>query len=345
MHIRDAKYDITGKELRKFEKLQRGSRPLHVITHFLCFRRIFGHELARARTVTHPALAIGNTGKENSPAREHKSRLLVQEFLGIALAILFCCGAPIEPAAADRVTVSVVLKVDELDLVTAGAASVVVSATGSAIGADSVARTRTTARASEAFATPGGRSSTGSAKATGSSTARSRDGTVATASGNRVSVQGYDGGGAGIRLVTNARATGHRVSAWSDTRTAARDGTRRDVASGVARSHSAGESTDASAHIFFLLTGEPTSTKSWTESKNLSNGTAVTTHEHAVYVSEDGPVIRTWITIRDVDKANWSCVVAKGKMVTVYNSRRASELVGPSPKPLIGAIDVGRHFQ
>ena len=49
-------------------------------------------------------------------------------------------------------------------------------------------------------------------------------------------------------------------------------------------------SADASAQIFFLVTGEPTSTKSWTESKDLSNGTVVTTHENVVYVSEGGAV-------------------------------------------------------
>lgn len=249
--------------------------------------------------------------------------VLIQEFTAIGIAILVCCSAPVELAAADRLTNSVVLDVSELDLITAGTASVVVSATGSAIGADSITRARTTAVASEAFDISGGRS-TGSANATGSSIARSRDGAVATASENQVLVQGYDSGGAGMRLVTNARATGDSVWAWSDTRAKAEDGIRKDFAYGVARSHSTGESADASAQISFLVTGEPTSTKSWTESKDLPHGTAVTTHENVVYVSEDGAVIRTWITIRDVDKGNWSCVIATGKVVTVHRSRRSS---------------------
>lgn len=257
--------------------------------------------------------------------RKNKWCVIVQEATGVGLAILFYCGAPIEPAAAGRLKDPIVLNIAELDLVTAGAAYVVVSATGRAIGADSVATARTTAGASEAVTISGGRS-TGSANATGSSTARSRDGTVATASDNQVLVQGYDGGGAGMRLVTNARAAGDSVSAWSDTRTEAEDGTRKDVVCGVARSRSTGDSADASAQIFFLVTGEPTSTKSWTGSKDLSKGTVVTTHENVVYVSKDGAVIRTWITIRDVDKANGSSVVATGKMVTVQNGHRNSRL-------------------
>lgn len=248
--------------------------------------------------------------------------VLIQEVTAIGLAILVYCSAPVELAAADRLTNSVVLNASELDLVTAGTVSVVVSATGSAIGADSMTRARTTAGASEAFPISGGRS-TGFANATGSSTARSRDGAVATASKNRVLVQGYDGGGAGMRLVTNARATGSSVWAGSDTRAKAEDGIHKDLAYGVARSHSTGDSVDASAQIFFLVTGEPTSTKSWTESKDLPNGTAVTTQENVVYVSEDGAVIRTWITIRDVDNGKWSCVVATGKLVSVHRSRRS----------------------
>jgi hypothetical protein len=252
--------------------------------------------------------------------RENKWCVIVQEASGVGLAILFYCGVPVDPAAADRPTGSIVLSIAELDLVTAGAAYVAVSATGSAVGANSVATARTTAGASEAVAISGGRS-TGSANATGSSTARSRDGKVATASDNQVLVQGDDGGVAGIRLVTNARAAGDGA-AWSDTRTEAEDGTHKDVASGVARSRSTGDSADASAKIFFPVTGEPTSTKSWTESKDLSNGTVTTTHKNVVYVSEDGAVTRTWKTIREVDKANGSSVVATGKMVTVQNGHR-----------------------
>lgn len=252
--------------------------------------------------------------------RKNKWCVIVQEATGVGLAILFYCGVPVDPAAADRQTASIVLSIAELDLVTAGAAYVAVSATGSAVGADNVATVRTTAGASEAVAISGGRS-TGSANATGSSTARSRDGTVATASDNQVLVQG-DGGGAGIRLVTNARAAGDSVSAWSGTWTEAENGTQKDVASGVARSRSTGDSADASAQIFFPVIGEPTSTKSWTESKDLPNGTVTTSHENVVYVS-DGIIIRTWKTIRDVDKANGSNIVATGKMVTVQNGHRS----------------------
>lgn len=251
--------------------------------------------------------------------RKDKWCVIVQEASGVGLAILFYCGMPVDPAAADRPTGSIVLSIAELDSVTAGAAYVAVSVTGSAVGADSVATARTTAGA-RTVAISGGRS-TGSANATGSSTARSRDGTVATASDNQVLVQGDDGGGAGIRLVTNARAAGDSVSAWSHTRTEAEDGPHKDVASGVARSRSTGDAADASAQIFFPATGEPTSTKSWTKSKDLSDGTVTTTHENVVYVS-DGAVTRTWKTIRDVDKANGSSVVATGKMVTVQNGHR-----------------------
>jgi hypothetical protein len=251
--------------------------------------------------------------------RKNKWCVIVQEATGVGLAILFYCGVPVDPAAAERPAASIVLSIAELDLVTAGAAYVAVSATGSAVGADNVATARTTAGASEAVAISGGRS-TGSANATGSSTARSRDGTVATASDNQVLVQG-DGGDAGIRLVTNARAAGDSVSAWSGTWTEAENGTHKDVASGVARSRSTGDSADASAQIFFPVIGEPTSTKSWTESKDLSNGTVTTTHENVVYVF-DGTIIRTSKTIRDVDKANGSSIVAIGKMVTVQNGPR-----------------------
>jgi hypothetical protein len=194
--------------------------------------------------------------RENSLMRENKWCVIVQEASGVGLAILFYCGVPVDPAAADRPTGSIVLSIAELDLVTAGAAYVAVSATGSAVGANSVATARTTAGASEAVAISGGRS-TGSANATGSSTARSRDGKVATASDNQVLVQGDDSGVAGIRLVTNARAAGDGA-AWSDTRTEAEDGTHKDVASGVARSRSTGDSADASAKIFDVAPGSRT---------------------------------------------------------------------------------------
>lgn len=249
--------------------------------------------------------------------KKNKWCVFLQKVTGVGLAILFYCGAPIEPAAA-----AIVLNIVELDSVTAGAAYVVVSATGRATGADSVTTARTTTGAAETATISRGRS-TESVNATGSSTARSRDGAVTTASDNQVLVQGYDSGDAEMRLVTNARAAGDSVSAWSDTRTEAENGTRKDVVCGVARSRSTGDSADASAQIFFLVTGEPTSTKSWTESKDLSNGTVVTTHENVVYVSEGGAVIiRTWITIRDVDKAGGSSAVATGKMVTVQNGHR-----------------------
>ena len=65
--------------------------------------------------------------------KKNKWCVFLQKVTGVGLAILFYCGAPIEPAAA-----AIVLSIVELDLVTAGAAYVVVSATGRATGADSV---------------------------------------------------------------------------------------------------------------------------------------------------------------------------------------------------------------
>jgi hypothetical protein len=208
------------------------------------------------------------------------------------------------------------LSLSELDAITAGSVHATLTTTAYAAGSQrSTADARGSVRGVDDHSVDG-KSTSAYATATGLGTASTSRGTAVTASENRVTVDAGSDAAVEVHAVTMGTASGGYATSKSKTATEAKDGPKRDVATGLASSSSVGDKTDTTASVSFSIDGNLISTKSSTTEDNNDKKSLTVTRTTSLYKGEDGTTYRVVIVDREVETATSSKSIVSGRLVS-----------------------------
>lgn len=210
------------------------------------------------------------------------------------------------------------LSLAELDAIAAGSVHATLTTIAYAAGSQrSTVETTNFVRGVDDYLVKG-ESTSAYATASGLGTASTLRGTAVTAGDNLVTVDAGSDAAVEVHAITMGTASGGYASSKSKTETEAKDGSKGDVARGLASSSSVGDKTDTTASVSFSVDGNLILTKSSTTEDHNDRKAPTVTRTTSLYSGgDDGTTYRVVIVDREVKTATSSESTVSGRLVSL----------------------------